>query len=204
MIKKSSTSTQIIAKEGWISIGTLYVLFLLFVSLELELLSFLAIVLLFFIIAFFRNPERTPDDKDRKAIITPIDGKITAIQNCDNKTTITIKNTLFDTHFLRAPIDGEANSIKHINGLSTSHKALAKNINEQLHLCIGSIDITAISHHFQNPTLLYNTEEVKMLAGERIGFLRCGEVSISFPHTPLRVSVGDKVLSGRSTLAFLA
>lgn len=203
-MKKYKTSTQLIAKEGWAYIGVLYILFLLFVSLELALLSFLAVVALFFMIAFFRNPERSPDDKDRKAIIAPVDGKITAIKNCDEKTTVTIKNSLFDTHFLRAPIDGEAQAIRFINGLSTTKQAFEAQINEQLHMTLNSINITVYSHHLQNPTLLYAMKEKRMLAGERIGFIRCGEVSISFPHTALRVSVGDKVLSGKSTLAFSA
>ncbi|MCF6173301.1 MAG: hypothetical protein L3J44_05900 [Campylobacteraceae bacterium] len=71
---RSHTTTELIAKEGWGIVGFYFLLFL--VALVLNFLPWVFFFILLGSIFAFRNFERIPDEDDKMALLSPIDGKI--------------------------------------------------------------------------------------------------------------------------------
>jgi len=198
----SNTTTQIVAKEGWLLVALLYVAFLVFVSSELEILAFISIVALFAALYFYRNPERVPEEKDKNAIIAPIDGEVVSIKNTQTKTVIKIKKGFGDLLFIRSPIEGDIKESKRVNGISATNEDIARCINEKASITIGETKLTILSILFENGAILYEQKDNSLIRGERVGILRYGYVELEIPHMTLKVAQGDKVKSGTTLIGY--
>lgn len=198
----NKTSTLIIAKEGWVSIAICYTLFLLFISLESSFFALIFLALGFFALYFYRNPERIPEERDKKAILSPVDGKVVSITNQEESTVITIQKGLTDCALLRAPVEGRIEDIKLLKGLTSTNNNIAKEINERATFNIGALSIKVVSKLFENDGILYKKEPGELYAGERIGFLRFGIVELNIPHTKLKIGLGDSVKAGVTILGY--
>lgn len=199
----NKTSTQIVAKEGWATVAICYILFLLFISLESDFFALLFLVLGFFALYFYRNPERIPQERDKKAILSPIDGKVVSITNQEAATVITIQKGFTDCAILRAPIEGAMQEIIVSKGLTSTNDELAQKINEKATFNIGTLSIKVVSKLFENNGILYKNEQTELYAGERIGFLRLGTIELSIPHTELKVGLEDNVNAGVTVLGYM-
>jgi phosphatidylserine decarboxylase len=131
--------TEIILKEGYPYIavtGGIFLISLLFnFSLILQLLFF---ALFAFMVFFFRNPERIPEDESEGALISPTDGTVIEISNEISPITkeesikISVRLSLFDVHVQRSPITGEMSAREYIHGTFLSlNSPKASELNEQ-------------------------------------------------------------------------
>ena len=74
--------TEIILKEGYPYIAVTGGLFLISLLFRFPLLvQIITFALFAFMVFFFRNPERIPEDDSKGAVISPSDGVVTEITN---------------------------------------------------------------------------------------------------------------------------
>ena len=211
--------TSFIHREGWkfASISLITSLVLLFISPYLATIGFL---LTFFIIWFFRDPDRkTPNIKNK--IISPADGKICLIDKAkppkellmDSKEMfrICVFMNVFNVHINRSPVKGIIRKIVYKEGqfLNASlDKASEKN--ERNSLVIETEDnkeiiVTQIAGLIARRILSFVNDKDKIDAGERFGLIRFGSrVDIYLPEgSKAAVKIGDTVKAGETIIGSL-
>ena len=208
-----------IHKEGWkfASISLIISLVLLFISPPLATIGFL---LTFFIIWFFRDPDRiTPNIKNK--IISPADGKICLIDkakppkellmNSGEMFRICVFMNVFNVHINRSPVKGTIKKIVYKEGqfLNASlDKASEKN--ERNSLVIETEDnkkiiVTQIAGLIARRILSFVNDKDKIDAGERFDLIRFGSrVDIYLPEgSKAAVKIGDTVKAGETIIGSL-
>ena len=211
--------TSFIHREGWkfASISLITSLVLLFISPSLATIGFL---LTFFIIWFFRDPDRkTPNIKNK--IISPADGKICLIDKAkppkellmDSKEMfrICVFMNVFNVHINRSPVKGTIREIVYKEGqfLNASlDKASEKN--ERNSLVIETEDnkeiiVTQIAGLIARRILSFVHDKDKIDIGERFGLIRFGSrVDIYLPEgSKAAVKIGDTVKAGETIIGSL-
>ncbi len=128
----------IISKNGYMYIGYAFLAVVIFGILDLEFFAFLAFVLTLFFVYSFRNPERELSFLDEKAVVSPIDGTVKAIDELKDDEyayKILIESSCLDVGVLRVPISGQLESVKIFRGARTSKKSkLFYDLNERVEL----------------------------------------------------------------------
>ena len=208
-----------IHKEGWkfASISLIISLVLLFISSPLATIGFL---LTFFIIWFFRDPDRTTPNIKNK-IISPADGKICLIDkskppkellmDSGEMFRICVFMNVFNVHINRSPVKGTIKKIVYKEGqfLNASlDKASEKN--ERNSLVIETEDnkeiiVTQIAGLIARRILSFVHDKDKIDIGERFGLIRFGSrVDIYLPEgSKAAVKIGDKVKAGETIIGSL-
>jgi len=206
------TTTQPIAKEGWNRL-VLTGMFLL-LSYALSWLTWLFFLLFAWTLFSYRNPERLADEDDARALIAPIDGRITFIakttlENGQEMLRIVIQKSLFDVGLIRAPLAMNILAttsrfglfMPSSNALSTllgeRNIVICKAQNEQLYMVcsIGS---------WGTPITFYR-KKGSFKATERMGFLKDGEIAVLVSlDARIKVVLNDTVKAGQSVLGYLA
>lgn len=107
--------------EGIPFIGMTALLVVIFALLEWAIPALLAFVLFFFVMNFFRDPERvTPQDPH--VAVSPADGKIVKIETMkdpftgEERTAICVFMNVFNVHVNRAPVAGTVDAIRYYPG----------------------------------------------------------------------------------------
>ena len=208
-----------IHKEGWkfASISLIISLVLLFISPPLATIGFL---LTFFIIWFFRDPDRTTPNIKNK-IISPADGKICLIDKArppkellmdsGEMFRICVFMNVFNVHINRRPVKGTIKKIVYKEGqfLNASlDKASEKN--ERNSLVIETEDnkeiiVTQIAGLIARRILSFVHDKDKIDIGERFGLIRFGSrVDIYLPEgSKAAVKIGDTVKAGETIIGSL-
>lgn len=203
-----------LAPEGAPFIGLLTVTSVCFALLHFPILAICGLVLLWFSVHFFRDPERVIP-QDPGIAVSPADGRIIRIENrrdpmgTEERQCISIFMNVFSVHVNRAPVKGTVTGIRYVPGKffnAALDKASADN--EQ---CLwqmadengsswtfvqiaGLIARRIVPHAEQGDTLL---------RGQRFGMIRFGSrVDVYLPanYTPA-VHIGDNVFAGQTILA---
>lgn len=190
-----------LAKSGYK--GALWLVGLLLVALFFGLsnLAFLFALALAFWIFMFRNPERVALHLSENAFLSPIDGEIKQIQSKENITTITISSNVFDVGVIRSPMDIEDFQVSSLYGIplyfSKTKEFFASKI---------ALDFKRGKMTFR-PSLFHiyplNPKTTTLERGERMGFMKAGEVVIEIRDIEVKVNVGDKLKGGESVLGYL-
>ena len=194
-----------------------------------ETLAWPLAALTFFILAFFRDPQRVTPLDDR-LVIAPADGLVTLISKVapprelvvdDGSgapglgdlpvTRISIFMSVFDVHINRAPIGGTVRRVIYIPGkFLNADLDKASEENERQHILIDRGDGTAIG--FTQIAGLIARRIVPFVkpgdilaAGQRVGLIRFGSrVDVYLPAgTEPRVILGQKIIAGETVLAEL-
>ena len=208
-----------IHKEGWkfASISLIISLVLLFISPPLATIGFL---LTFFIIWFFRDPDRTTPNIKNK-IISPADGKICLIDKAKPPKELLMDSgemfricvfmNVFNVHINRSPVKGTIKKIVYKEGqfLNASlDKASEKN--ERNSLVIKTEDnkeiiVTQIAGLIARRILSFVHDKDKIDIGERFGLIRFGSrVDIYLPEgSKAAVKIGDTVKAGETIIGSL-
>lgn len=200
-----------IAKEGQWSIAIVFILFVIcWIFYSFSVLLFLLLLVLLFI---FRIPNRAMVCNDSKAILSPIDGRVTKIENVFDKrlgesVEISIKNAFYDAGTFCAPFKMDINDIVLKHGLFLcSELKSARVMNERVSILASSSGADIILRVYAGSfdrklkldNLSYNLE-----VGDKMGFLINGTISIVMPKdTRIHVGLGDELKSG-SLLGYLA
>lgn len=169
----------------------------------LALFVILVLIILFtFLLIFFRDPERFPNDI---GIISPADGKVSKIVGQK----VCIFMNLHDVHVNRAPLSGTVKSVKHVKGKFKPAFSKESDSNEKNIVVIsteyGDLEVTQIAGSFARRIICYVSEGQKVSRAQRIGMIRFGSrVDVTIPENFLiTVNNKQKVRAGETTIAKL-
>jgi phosphatidylserine decarboxylase len=208
--------TEIILKEGYPYIavtGGLFLISLLFrFSLFWQILFF---ALFAFMVYFFRNPERVPEDESEGAIISPSDGTVIEISNQISPITkeesikVSIRLSIFDVHVQRSPISGEMSAREYIHGTFLSlNSEKASELNEQNRVLFendkSKIVVNQIAGFLTRRIVMFRDLGPIKLA-ERYGMIMFGsQVDVYLPlNTQIKVTEFQKIKAGESVIGYL-
>ena len=209
--------TEIILKEGYPFIfvtGGIFILSLLFrFDTFWQIFWF---VITSFMLYFFSNPERIPDESGEDVIISPADGEIIEIVETkepfftnQEMIKISIRLSLLDNHIQRAPIEGILKERQYVHGefLALSNEK-ASELNEQNRTLFENNKFSVITNQiagFITRRIVTFVEEGNIDLAQRYGMIMFGsQVDIYVPKkTTLQVIVGEKTKAGESIIGFV-
>ena len=208
-----------LASEGNIIIYPLF--FILVISFGIDFifiqkywlfLNVFLLVLFVFCLNFFRDPKRIVP-KDENCIVSPADGKIIKIKEFEDPETkeklilVSIFLSVFNVHSNRMPVDGLIKSVDYIKGdflAAFDHKASEQNERTEISIetRFGSMVVKQIAGLVARRILCYAKKNEKMLAGDRLGFIRFGSrTDIILPNkVTLKVELDQKVYGGQTII----
>ncbi|WP_345992130.1 phosphatidylserine decarboxylase [Sulfurimonas sp. HSL-1716] len=202
--------TFIVSKAGYKHIAAAVAFFIIFALFGWGLFKFLSFAALIFFIFIYRNPERETPYFQTGSLVSPVDGKITAINTLDNGYEIVIKSSLLDTSILRVPFLSKVKSFHIRKGarLSTDIRK-AMFLNEKFEVSFEDKDghIMHIQHLLDNSidditANLHLDQEFNQ--GKRYGVMTKGKTIITLPMTcRLSLHVGEKVRAGETLLGYI-
>lgn len=216
------SSKAIITPEGYPFIAYTAGIFLfllaggiLLASLPLAVAAFFSLLLLIFVISFFRNPERVPPS-DSSLLIAPADGTVVYVGDAEQEhlgscLKISIFMSVFNVHVNRAPITGKVVDKFYRQGKFYDARASKASCeNEQCGLVMESdsgyrVAFVQIAGLIARRILCYAEVGDRLERGERYGLIRFGSrVDVYLPKgaEPL-VRTGDKTTAGMTALVRL-
>ncbi|MDD4237847.1 MAG: phosphatidylserine decarboxylase family protein [Desulfotomaculaceae bacterium] len=202
-------------KLCWPYTVTLSVLAIIF-YLVFPALAVIPVVLLFFVLFFFRNPKRkVPTDEN--CILSPADGVIMEIDEVfEDKfikgpaIRISIFLSILNVHLNRSPLQGEVMYRYYRPGkFIPAFKSHASDINEKNYIGIESGDfkvmVCQITGFIARRIKCWADEGKRLAGGELIGIIKFGSGTEIFIPTGsnLYVKKGDKVTAGETALGML-
>lgn len=203
-----------LAAEGWPTIGLLAVAVLAFGALRWPVPALVALLLCWFSVNFFRDPERvTPQEKG--LAVSPADGRVVRIEprtdpmTGDTRTCVSIFMNVFSVHVNRAPAACAVERIRYWPGKflnAALDKASAENercgylLREDDGSAWTMVQIAGLVAR----RIICNVEEGERLSrGQRYGMIRFGSrVDLYLPegYDPA-VKIGEQVFAGQSVIA---
>ena len=220
-MSKQNNKRHYIHPEGWRFAGILFTtsMILLFLSMPTALVT-AGFLLTFFVLWFFRDPERdTPQDLN--LIISSADGKVCLIDEAyppeelsmeaEKMKRICVFMNVFNVHVNRSPIQGRVENIVYKKGqFLNASLDKASDKNERSSLILNSengakIIVVQIAGLIARRILSFISSSDQLNQGERFGLIRFGSrVDIYMPLDAVeKCKVGDKVVAGESILAAL-
>ena len=210
---------SIIHREGWkFSAISLFISLILLVIWPL--LSFVSFLITFFILWFFRDPERNTPIAEEK-IISPADGKVCLIDlsvppeelqyGTEEMQRVCIFMNVFNVHVNRIPVKGEIKKIIYKEGSffnASLDKASEKNERNSIIIMTENgieIVVVQIAGLIARRILSFVSNGDKLNSGERFGLIRFGSrVDVYLPKTfKSEVKVGDKTIAGETIIGSL-
>jgi phosphatidylserine decarboxylase len=210
---------NIIHREGWkFSAISLFVSLILLVIWPL--LSFVSFLITFFILWFFRDPERNTPITEGK-IFSPADGKVCLIDlsvppeeiqyGTEEMQRVCIFMNVFNVHVNRVPVKGEIKKIIYKEGSffnASLDKASEKNERNSIIITTENgieIVVVQIAGLIARRILSFVSNGDKLNSGERFGLIRFGSrVDVYLPKTfKPEVKVGDKTIAGETIIGSL-
>jgi phosphatidylserine decarboxylase len=168
------------------------------------------LVLAFFVLNFFRDPERAVP-RDPTAMVSPADGRVVQIvaENPDGRARrrISIFMSPLDVHVNRSPISGTINEVYYRKGsFRVAFEGRASAENEKNVFTIqgeqGEVEVRQIAGVLARRIIFWRKPGDRIERGERVGMIKFGssvDVLVS-PGVELRVKVGEHVRAGSSIL----
>ena len=207
---------SIIHKEGW-KFSAISLLISVFLAVTVPLLSFFGFLVTFFILWFFRDPDRNTPNEERK-IISPADGKICLIDTSmppkelnygnEEMLRICIFMNVFNVHINRSPVKGKIKKIEYKEGSffnASLDKASEKNERNSVIIITENgieIIVVQIAGLIARRILSFVNDGDRLNLGERFGLIRFGSrVDVYLPKTfKSEVKVGDRTIAGETII----
>lgn len=215
-----------ITKYGYSVVGATFAVvavgsFLAWVFVDMRGVKFgiisLLVLVLVFVLAFFRDPDRTPPKGD-SLVIAPADGRVVGIKDVEEheymKSTcvqLSIFMSPFDVHVNRFPISGTVAYFKHIPGtylVAFDDKSSERN--ERTHIAIENRTTRVFFKQIAGFIARRIVTSVRVgdnaAAGDRFGMIRFGSrVDVIVPKDcDVKVKIGDRTVAGETVLAVVA
>ena len=209
---------SVIAHEGYpfIILSLVTTVFVAFFGIGW--LTILFAFITFFIIWFFRNPERYFREEE-KVLISPADGKVIKIEDVEVNGTISgrfkkisIFMNVFNVHVNRAPYSGKIETINYHEGkFISANLDKASLYNERNEVMIRAEDgrrvwMVQIAGLIARRIVCWVNVGANIRRGERFGLIRFGSrVDVYLPEdSQISVKLRDKVKSGQTVLGYLS
>ena len=172
-----------------------------------------AVLLAAFFLWFFRDPDRVIPNEPG-AVVSPADGKITAVmpanENGASLLRISIFLNVFDVHVNRSPISGIIRNVRYQKGkFGNAMNAASAEQNEQNVVTVEGEGHTVVFKQIAGllaRRIVFNKKiGDRVERGERVGLIKFGSrVDVLFDSSAaIAVKVGDRVKGGSSILAHL-
>ena len=203
-----------ITPEGWPCIGLLGLAALVFAILHCWPLALLFLLLCWFSLHFFRDPERVVPQGAGLAV-SPADGRVIRVEQRadpftgDSVTCICIFMNVFSVHVNRAPLDCVVEDIRYWPGkylnaawdkASTDNERCAYQLRDADG---GSWSMVQIAGLVARRIVCRVDVGDSLARGQRYGMIRFGSrVDLYLPHSYLpAVQVGEQVFAGQTVIA---
>ena len=169
-----------------------------------------ALLLAFFFLWFFRDPERAIP-QEAGAVVSPGDGKVTDISKLNaRQNRISIFLSVFDVHVNRSPITGMIRDVRYQRGqyLNAMSKASAE-LNEQNIVTVEgdgqTVVFKQIAGLLARRIVFYPRVGDRLERGQRVGLIKFGSrVDVLFDASArVNVKIGDRVKGGATVLAYV-
>jgi len=189
---------KIIAKEGYKSVFSFLILTIFFVIIDCDFLSFIFFALILWFAFIYRN-NRFIKNYDEIDIVSPVSGKVSAIDIKDNRKLIYIDVSLLNNHILRSPKSGEF-KVETTRGVYTFLDSLkAKKLNEKTMIQYDDMKIELICSLFCNRVEISQTNAFK---GDKLAVFLHGQIVLELDNSKdLLVNIGSQLQSGRTVIA---
>ncbi len=209
---------SVIARGGYPFIVLSLVTTLFIAFFGIGWLTILFAFITFFIIWFFRNPDRYFQDEE-KVLISPADGKIIKIEDVEVDGTISGKfkkisifMNVFNVHVNRSPYSGEIEAINYHEGkFFSANLDKASLDNERNEIMIRTEDgrslwMVQIAGLIARRIVCWVNVGTIVKKGERVGLIRFGSrVDVYLPDdSRILVKLRDKVKAGETVLGYLS
>ena len=209
---------SVIAHEGYPFIIFSLVVTVFVAFLGISWLIILLVFITFFIIWFFRNPERYFQEEE-KVLISPADGKVIKIEDVEVNGTvsgrfkkISIFMNVFNVHVNRAVYSGKIETINYLEGkFFSANLDKASLDNERNEIMIRSEDghsiwMVQIAGLIARRIVCWVNVGTTIKKGERFGLIRFGSrVDVYLPEdSQISVKLKDKVKAGQTVLGYLS
>jgi phosphatidylserine decarboxylase len=209
---------NIIAHEGYPFIVFFLVVTVFVAFFGRGWLIILFVFITFFIVWFFRNPERSFQEEE-KVLISPADGKIIKIENVEVSGTISgrfkkisIFMNVFNVHVNRAIYSGKIEAINYHEGkFLSANLDKASQDNERNEVMIRTEDgrsvwMVQIAGLIARRIVCWVDVGTTIKKGERFGLIRFGSrVDVYLPEdSRISVKLRDKVKAGQTSLGYLS
>jgi len=218
-LKHSQINNRLpVAKEGLPFIGISGGLTLVFLALGSSVLFALGLLVTFFIVFFFRDPERE-QPAILKAVLSPADGRILEVRKIDNATNpmgaqalkISIFMSIFNVHVNRVPVEGVIEGIDYHAGKFFSadlDKASEQNENNRVMLRTPDSQkmvVIQIAGLIARRIVCWVAPGDHVTRGQRFGMIRFGSrLEVFLPYNArITVETGQKVTAGKTILGHL-
>jgi len=187
---------------------------LTFAVLDCWFMATLLLVALFFVLNFFRDPERVVPQEPGVAV-SPADGKVIKVETMpdpmtgEDRTTVCVFMNIFDVHVNRMPVEGRISRISYFGGkfINASFDK-ASTDNERNAVQVEDVDgaswtVVQIAGLIARRIICWGEEGDSLRRGQRFGLIKFGSrVDLYLPagYEP-NVRIGEKVFAGQSILA---
>ncbi len=173
-----------------------------------------ALLLLLFVLFFFRNPHRRIPVGEREAL-SPADGKVMAVSRVredrfldgQEMNKVTIFLSIFNVHFNRTPLTGTVRRIQYVEGkFFPAFKSHASQDNERNYLLLdtprGPVLLAQITGFVARRIVCYAQEGQQLTQGQRFGLIKFGSCTEIYLPTEFNICVqaGDTVRGGRTVI----
>ena len=171
-------------------------------SSPLNNVTYIGVGLTFFMVVFFRDPERKVDVSDMY-MVSPADGTIIDIENRK----ICIFMFFQNVHVNRAPISGKIKEITYKKGgyIPAYRKDSERNERNEfiIYSKYGDVRVTQIAGTVARRIVSYSQVNDIIEQGQRIGMIRFGSrVDVTIPlDFDIIVQKGERVLAGKTIIA---
>lgn len=166
-----------------------------------------ALVLILFVLAFFRDPERVPPAGEG-IVLAPADGRVTEVSRGEEGARLSIFLSLMDCHINRSPVSGTVRETRYTPGrFHPAWQERASRENERNHLRIeapeGDYGVTQVAGVVARRIVCRKRPGDQVSRGERIGLIRFGSrTDLQLPPgVEPTVSIGDRVRGGLTIVA---
>ncbi len=173
---------------------------LIAIWLSLFLVEIIAFIAFFFLLIFFRDPDRYPEGE---GLLSPADGLILDVVN----DRIIIFMNLHNVHVNRSPLDGMVRTVHYIKGSFLPAFKKRSEGNERniikLDTSDGEVEVVQIAGILARRIHCYVKAGDKLQRGQRIGMISFGSrVDVTIPRNySIIVKPGVKVKAGQTVLA---
>ncbi|MBD3823102.1 MAG: hypothetical protein IE916_01150 [Epsilonproteobacteria bacterium] len=203
-----------IHREGWRYLGYSFGAFILFMLLDMSIPALLSLVSLVFLAYVFKNPERITNYFDDNSVVSPVDGRVLAINNIDDGEfgfCVEVLSSYTHTPALRVPFIAKAHIQYRNHGarlsrfdtnferLNDSAEILFQNGEKKLKV------VHRCTQDFEGLHIEEFNEKAKLMQGTRYGVMLQGVTYIYFPKDfRVNTSIGAEIRASETLLGYFA
>lgn len=208
-------------KYGYSTLGIVSIIVFVMISLSFFVqnnyfrytLIILPLLLLFFSLNFFRDPDRTPPKEDN-VVVSPADGTVLFVKEVlENKyingkaRQVSIFMSPLNVHVNRIPVTGKVEYVKYVEGkYIAAFEDKASEVNERsefgINSKLGKVFFTQVAGFVARRIVYEIKESDSVQIGNRFGMIKFGSrVDVVVPQECIvKIKKDDKVTAGETVL----